>query len=161
MELTIQTRSALPYAAIASTASMRDGGFGDVIESSLPAVLSYLASVGVEPTGPPLVIYRVIDMDGDLQIEVGWPVPSEVPSGDGVTSGTLPAGRYVVGTYVGPYDGLLDANTELQGWAEQQGLEWALDGDRWLGRFESYLSDPQTEPDPSAWRTDILYLLAD
>jgi effector-binding domain-containing protein len=160
MELAIQARSALPYAAIASTTSMR-GGFGDVIESSLPDVLSHLASIGVEPAGPPLVIYRVIDMDGDLQIEVGWPVPSEVAPGDSVTGGTLPAGRYVVGTYVGPYDGLLDANTELQDWGEQQGVTWAVEGDRWLGRFESYLSDPQTEPDPSGWRTDILYLIAD
>ena len=161
MEPKIQTRSAQPYAAIASATSMRGGGFGDVIDASLPAVLEHLASVGVEPVGPPFVIYRVIDMEGDLQIEVGWPVASEIPPDDRVTTGTLPAGRYVVGTHVGPYDGLLDANATLQEWAESQGSTWAMHGDRWDARFESYLSDPQTEPDPARWRTEIVYLLAD
>jgi len=161
MEPKIETRSSQPYAAIASTTSMRDGAFGSVIDSSLPAVLEHLASVGVEPVGPPLIIYRAIDMDGDLDVEIGWPTASEVEPSERVSSGTLPAGRYVVGTYVGPYDGLMDANGELQEWAEQQGLRWAMHGERWDGRYESYLSDPQTEPDASGWRTDILFLLAD
>jgi effector-binding domain-containing protein len=161
VEPRIETRSAQPYAAIASTTSMRDGGFGDVIDSSLPTVLEHLASIGVEPVGPPLVIYRVIDMDGDLEIEVGWPVASEIEPGDRVGTGTLAAGRYVIGRHVGPFDGLENANAELQDWAEGQGVEWAMHGDHWDARYESYLSDPQTEPDPSAWRTDILYRVAD
>ena len=161
MEPKIQTRSAQPYAAIASTTSMLGGGFGPVIDASLPAVLEHLASIGVEPAGPPLVIYRVIDMNGDLQIEVGWPVAAEIPASDRVGTGTLPAGRYVVGTYVGSYEGLREANAALQEWAESQGLTWAMHGDRWDARFESYLSDPETEPDPALWRTDIVYLLAD
>src|SRR5262245_22255601 len=121
---------------------MRDGGFGDVIDRSLPAVLEHLASVGVEPAGPPIVIYRVIDMDGDLEIEVGWPVASEIPPSERVGTGTLPGGRYVVGTYIGPYDGLLDANAELQDWAAAHGVTWAMHGDRWDARYESYMSDP-------------------
>ena len=36
-----------------------------------------------------------------------------------------------------------------------------MHGDHLDARYESYLSDPQTEPDPSSWRTDVLYLLAD
>ena len=107
------------------------------------------------------MIYRVIDMDGDLQIEVGWPVAAEIPPDDRVGTGTLPAGRYVVGTHVGPYDGLLEANAELQAWAESQGLTWAVHGERWDARFESYVSDPLIEPDPARWQTEIVYLLSD
>jgi effector-binding domain-containing protein len=164
VEPTIQTRDAQPYAAIASTTSMR-GGFGDVIDRSLPAVREHLASLGVEPTGPPLVIYRVIDMSGDLQIEVGWPVASEIAPDDRVRTGTLPAGRYVVGAFLGPYDGLQDANEALQQWADEQGLRWAVrdapEGERWDARFESYVTDPSSESDPARWRTDIAYLLVD
>ena len=160
MEIEIQRRDAQPYAAIASTTSMR-GGFRDVIEGSLPAVRAHLASLGVEPTGPPLVIYRVIDMSGDLQIEVGWPVAAEIGSLDRVGTGTLPAGRYVVGTYIGPYDGLQDANEQLQRWAAERELRWAISGDRWNARSESYLTDPSSESDPTRWRTEIAYLLAD
>ena len=58
-------------------------------------------------------------------------------------------------------EGLENANAELADWAEGQGVEWAMHGDRWDARYESYLSDAQTEPDPSGWRTDILYRLAD
>ena len=47
MEPKLQTRSAQPYAAIASTTSMRGGGFGHVIDASLPAVLEHLWSLGV------------------------------------------------------------------------------------------------------------------
>ena len=36
-----------------------------------------------------------------------------------------------------------------------------MHGDHWDARYESYVSDPQTEPDPSGWRTDIPYRLAD
>jgi hypothetical protein len=62
---------------------------------------------------------------------------------------------------VEPTEGLENANAELQDWAEGQGVEWAMHGDRWDARYESYLSDPQTEPDPSDRRAEILYLLAD
>jgi effector-binding domain-containing protein len=160
MEPKIESRAAQPYAAIASTASMRDGGFGDVIDASLPAVLEHLASVGVEPAGPPLVIYREIDMGGDLQIEVGWPVAAEIPPDDRVGSGTLPRGRYVVGTHTGPYEGLLAANRVLQEWAKGQGYRWAMHGGRWDARYESYLTDPLVEPDQARWQTEIAYLVA-
>jgi effector-binding domain-containing protein len=161
MEPRIETREAQPYAAIASTTSMRDGGFGDVIDASLPAMLEHLGSLGVEPAGRPLVIYRLIDMNGDLQIEVGWPVAAEIPPDDRVGTGTLPAGRYAVGIYVGPYEGLQGANAQLQEWAQSQGLTWAMHGDRWDARFESYLTDPLIEPDPARWQTEIVCLLAD
>ena len=45
---------------------------------------------------------------------------------DRVGTGTLPAGRYVVGAHLGPYDGLQDANEALQQWADEQGLRWAV-----------------------------------
>ena len=60
-----------------------------------------------------------------------------------------------------PTEGLENADAELQDWAEGQDVEWALHGDQWDAWYESCVSDPQTEPDPSGWRTDILHLLAD
>jgi effector-binding domain-containing protein len=160
----IEQRTAQPYAAIAATTSMR-GGFGDVIDEALPAVREHLASLGIEPAGPPLVIYRVIDMSGDLHIEVGWPTASEIAPAGRVGSGSLPGGRYVVSTHVGPYDGLVDANEALQRWGDEQGLSFAVtdapDGEHWDGRFESYPTDPVDEPDPARWETAIAYLLSD
>ena len=62
-------------------------------------------------------------MGGDLQIEVGWPVAAEIPPDDRVGSGTLPRGRYVVGTHIGPYEGLLAANRVLAGVGQGAGVQ--------------------------------------
>jgi hypothetical protein len=48
-------------------------------------------------------------------IEFGVPTAKLVPGGDGVLSGTLPAGRYASLVHRGPYDRLYDANAVLIG----------------------------------------------
>ena len=67
--------------------------------------------------------------------------------------------------YRGHYDGLVDANAALQAWAGERGLAFdqreGLDGEAFGGRIESYLTDPQQEPDPAKWETEIAYRLAD
>jgi len=80
-----------------------------------------------------------------------------------VRPGVLPAGRYVVLRHTGHYDGLIDANAVLQRWAQERGLEFEMrdtpEGSAWGGRFEEYITDPSTEPDPANWETDVAYLL--
>lgn len=34
-------------------------------------------------------------------------------------------------------------------------------GDEFESRIEVYLTDPETEPDPEKWETEVTYLLAD
>jgi effector-binding domain-containing protein len=92
-------------------------------------------------------------------------VAAPIPDGEGLIAGVIPAGRYASVIHTGHYDGLVDANAALQVWAEREGLRWAVletpVGDRWDARLEIYLTDPQAEPDPARWRTEITYLLAD
>ena len=77
----------------------------------------------------------------------------------------LPAGRYVIATHIGPYDGLVGSNAELQSWAEERRLIWAMQqtdaGEAWDGRVEVYVTDPGEEPNPERWHTELRYLLAD
>jgi effector-binding domain-containing protein len=159
----IVDRSEQPYVAIKSLITMQ--GFGDVIDRSLQEIFARLEALGVEPAGAPLIRYNVIDMEGELEIEVGVPV-ADATAGDGhIETGILPAGRYATLTHIGHYDGLIAANAALQDWAVENGLRWAMrethDGEKWESRLEVYLTDPDTEPDPEKWETQVIYLLAD
>ena len=142
------------------------GEIGAFIDGSFPELLAYLEAHGIKTAGPPFLRYNVIDMEGELEIEVGVPVEAQLFSDQGrILTGVLPAGRYGTLTYTGEYAGLIDANEALQQWARDEGLEWAWSeterGDRFGSRLEVYLTDPNAEPDPEKWETEVTYLLAD
>jgi effector-binding domain-containing protein len=107
---------------------------------------------GQQPAGMPFV--RMLSMDTDsMEVEVGWPVAAPF-SGDGeVLAGSLPGGPAAVASYYGPYEGIGPAYEEMQAWCKDQGRESS--GPPW----ESYFTDPNTEPDQSKWRTDIHFPL--
>lgn len=74
--------------------------------------------------GPFLLRYYVIDMDGPMDIEVGFIVSEHLPSDERVKPGVLPAGRYANLTYNGSG---LKGNKALIGWAKENNVTW----DRW------------------------------
>ena len=159
----IEERDDQPYAAIRTTVTM--DGFGEVLGPMWGEVFGWLGARGIEAAGPPLIRYRVIDMERQMSIDVGVPI-AEPAQGDGrVIGDVLPAGRWARLTHRGHYDGLVDANAALQAWAADRGLAFdqreGPDGDAFGGRIESYLTDPVEEPDPERWETEVAYRLAD
>jgi effector-binding domain-containing protein len=115
----------------------------------------------VEPTGPPFLRFHVIDMAGEMDIEVGRPVLTALP-GDGVVSpGKLPAGRYASLIYSGSgYTG----NKALIEWVRANGLDfdrWDDErGDAFRSRYETYLTDPKIEPRKTKWEVEVAIKLA-
>src|SRR6266540_1746697 len=159
----IQERADQPYLAIPLTVTM-EGGFGEEVEGGFSELFGWLEEHGVAPVGAPFIRFLVIDMEGELEIELAVPVAEGV-SGEGrFRADVLPGGRYVTLLHVGPYDDLVASNAALQEWAEEQGIvwdSWDTDlGSAWRGRVEHYLSDPSTEPDPSKWEVEVAYLTA-
>jgi effector-binding domain-containing protein len=157
-----QWRDRQPYAAIAARLPMSK--MATVLPEAWPAVNSWLSQRRLSPAGAPFIRYRVIDMAGYLQIEVGIPITEATPSDGRIVCGTMPAGHYVTAIYTGHYDGLVGANAALQAWGADNGVEWHVtdseDGTVWGNRVEFYLTDPSQEPNPERWRTEITYLLA-
>jgi effector-binding domain-containing protein len=153
-------RSAQPFVAIGAEVTM---GQLPGLADRLGEVFGWLAERGLTPAGPPFFRYQIIDMERQLRVQAGVPVPAAVSGDDRVTAGVLPAGRYATATHVGPYDGLIEANSDLLQWAKEQGLEWdcldAEDGEHWGCRLEIYLTDPAQEPDPAKWATQLAFLL--
>jgi effector-binding domain-containing protein len=135
------------------------------IADRLPGLVGWILEHGIVPAGPPFFRYLVIDMDGELEIEVGVPVPANTAGEGDIVAGVLPAGRYAVVRHNGPPDQLLGATAELLAWAKERSLEWDVtpttDGDRWGCRLEEYHTDPRVQPDPNKWETDLAFRLAD
>ena len=156
----IQTRAAQHYAAIPATVAM--DSISAAVDDALPALFGWLASQRIAPTGPPLIRYLVIDMAGDLLIELGVPVAAPVTASGRVQPGSLPEGKYLVLRHTGPYDGLIASNAALQRWAHEHQIEFdtwdTAEGSAWRGRAEHYLTNPAAEPDPAKWETDVAYL---
>jgi effector-binding domain-containing protein len=160
----IEERAAQHYAGIQATVPM--GGISGAVDEAFPELLGWLAKTGTAPAGPPFIRFLVIDMEALLQLEFGVPVAARVTGNGRIQPGVLPAGRYVVLRHIGPYDGpdgLIPANAALQQWAQDHGLEFDMrdtpEGSAWGGRFEEYITDPSTEPDPANWETDVAYLI--
>ena len=159
----VEERTEQPYVALRSQVAMRD--LGSVIPHLLGDVFAWLGQRGIPPTGAPFVRYLVIDMAAQLDIEVGVPVASAVPGDGRIRAGVLPAGRYASLVYTGPYDGLMEANGALLDWGAEQGLVWdswpAEHGEGFGARLESYRTDPNEEPDPTKWETEVAIRVAD
>ena len=158
----VEQRAEQPYAGIRLRVTM--DGLSGAVDRGFPELFGWLAEHAIAPAGPPFIRYHVIDMDGELEIELG--VPADVTSDGGahVRPGILPGGRYAVLRHTGPYDGLIASNAMLQRWAGDHGV--ALDswdtpeGAAWRSRVEYYLTNPAAEPDPAKWEVDVAYLTA-
>jgi len=159
----VEQRAAVRYVAIRTASPLSDL---PTVEPALwKEVFGWLGKQQIAPAGPPLVRYLVIDMPKRIEIEVGVPVAKAVKGDGRVRPGVLPAGRYVALTHVGPYDGMVQANADLQAWAEKRGIHWQMRmtklGSAWAGRAEFLLKDPSNEKDPQKYETEIVYLTAD
>ena len=117
---------------------------------------------GVTPAGPPYMRYYVIDMTGEMDIEVGIPIAAPLPGDGRVCAGALPAGRYASLVYSGSG---LSGNKALLDWARANGLTWDRwndpKGDAFRSRYESYLTDPEVEPRKTKWEVEVAIKLAD
>lgn len=148
---TVETIASQPAAAIRAEVPMAelravfDRGFGEVMRAA--------AAQGVAIAGPPFGFYPRMPTD-TIEVVVGFPVAAPIaPDGD-VEPFELPGGQVVTGVHVGPYEALETTYGELTAWAKAEGH--ALAEHMW----ESYLSDPRTEPDPATWQTKIAWPLA-
>ena len=163
MKPELNQRSTLPYVAVRRTLRMDE--LGDVLPECWPQVFNWVSTRGLvdQVTARPIIRYLKINMPDELVVDIGIPLNSSVQADGDIVADELPAGNYAEGVHEGPYDLLADANAALQSWAAAEGIE--LDGEDgaagWSGRFEMYLTDPETTPDPSGWQTLISYRVKD
>lgn len=159
---TVVERAAQPYVSL--TAHVPMGRLAAEVPPLAPQVYAWLASRGLEPAGPSFWKYNVVDMDAELEVEVGVPIAQAVDGDGAVTSGVLAAGRYVRLEHVGHPATLERATGDLLAWAGSQGLAFDVTptegGERWGARVEEYLNGPDDGTEPDDWTTVLLFRLA-
>lgn len=144
----IVTRAEQPTAVVHEVVPM--GELPQFFARAFGQVMGALREEGLEPAGEPFALY--FGMPGDtVEVEAGFPAPEEVGPRGPVHMGTLPAGRCAHALHVGPYDTMAKTYAELQQWMREQHLHPHYE------MWEVFLSDPQQEPDPKNWRTEILW----
>jgi pimeloyl-ACP methyl ester carboxylesterase len=134
-----------PQPAAAVRAETTRDGIAAVVDRAFPALFQRLGAVGVAPAGPPFI--RYLETGERFVLELGVPVPEGVDRD--LEDSSLPGGRVAVLRHIGPYDELPQAFERLRDWVTARGEQIAGPG------WESYMTDPRTEPDPSSWVTDV------
>lgn len=118
--------------------------FGPAIEE----LVTTLAAQGIGITGP-LFAHHLVMEPGTFDFEAGFPVAGMITPSGRVEAGQRPAVKVARTVYQGPYEGLPDAWGEFHQWVENSGLDWAPD------IWECYLVNPDSDPDPANWRTEL------
>jgi effector-binding domain-containing protein len=159
-EPTIDARAEQHYLGIRTQAPFR-GMFAQVTEQ-FKLLNKWLKQHDIKPDGIPFLRYHVIDMAGEMDIEVGV-VLSTPSQGDAlVKPGILPAGRYASLIYVGLG---LAANKALLEWIGTNNLrldKWPdPKGEAFGCRYEAYLTDPKIEPRKKQWEIKLSMKLAE
>ena len=106
-----------------------------------------MRTAGVGLAGPPFA--RYLAFEPRIRAEIGFPVLRPAPHVGRVFPGRLPGGRVATIVHIGSYDGLEATYGVLTRWLAELGL--SPTGPLW----EVYWSDPDAEPDPATWRTEI------
>lgn len=158
----IDERPALNYAGIRAQVPMSQ--FPTIIPQFIDELYAWLGQHGVQGKGP-LMRYYVINMTGNMDIELGVEVDSPISGDDRVKAQVLPAGRYAWLIYTGIGEKAMEGNKALIEWAKDNGVNWDrwddLKGDAFRSRVEFLLDGPQDDPNPDNWRSEVAIKLAD
>jgi effector-binding domain-containing protein len=159
----LEQRAEQPYVAIRRQVTL--GGLSTELPPLVGDVFKWIGQHQAVQSGPVFFRYLTMDMEGDgrFVVDVGVPLEAAVPGDGAVIAGAMPAGRYAAVLYTGPYDNLSSAHFALLEWGKAHGIDWQTsdEGRGWGARVEFYISDPDEEPDPQKWETEVAFLTAE
>ena len=124
-----------------------DSNPGEMFSSASEDVFAFVNRHGLQLAGHLLGIYYEVDGDR-FDMAVALPV-AEAPTDveEGFFVGELPATDAVVGEYIGPYEGIPGAWSEMMqspAFESAQGM---------MPCWEEYIAGPASGAPPSEWRT--------
>jgi len=121
---------------------------GTSLGAALEEVAAALTHQGLAPAGPPFARY-LFHSPERVEFEAGFPVLGPFQDDARVHRVELPAVTVAVGWHLGPYEGLGRTYGRMEAWITAHGRHPAGPP------IETYWSDPEREPDPATWRTEI------
>ncbi|QCB98733.1 AraC family transcriptional regulator [Arthrobacter sp. PAMC25564] len=144
-----------PTAVVRETVPMN--ALRDFFSRAFGAVMGAVQQQHVQLAGPPFALYRGMPTDV-VDVEAGFPLAAPfTPAGGGdtgVSAGSLPSGHAYEAMHIGPYEKLQQTYGAIQARMQADGV---TPGE---AMWEYYLSDPAAEPDPSKWKTLVVWPVA-
>lgn len=122
--------------------------FMSLFDVWFPKLWEVVTKTGAQPLSGPFARYHRWD-DEAVVIELAAPIAAAVEVVGDFKIGQTPAGRAIVFQHIGHYNGLMEAWASMQKWMKENGYE--PNGGGW----ETYVTDPRTEPDSTKWVTEI------
>jgi effector-binding domain-containing protein len=120
----------------------------NVMGPAMGELMATIAAQGIAPVGP--VFSHHLKMTPDMfDFEVSVPIATPVVATGRVKSGQMAPRKVARTIYQGPYEGLGLAWGEFNDWIAIKGFK--ADIDLW----ECYLTNPNSNPDPSTFRTEL------
>lgn len=119
------------------------------IGESLGLAGNAIEGCGATYAGPPFARYLAFD-PARIVADIGFPIAGLFVATDRVVEQELPGGRVARVMHIGPYETLAETYGRLETWLGEHGLTAGAP------MWESYLSDPDIERDPTTWRTEIV-----
>jgi effector-binding domain-containing protein len=113
-------------------------------------ICRFAAEKKIKFAGAPFAYYSSWT-DKETEIEVGIPVGPGVAGEGRIQKTTLPGGKVVTGTHVGPYDKLAASYGEMTKWMKAHGYKQAN------CMWEVYLTDPDVEKDQAKHVTEMFW----
>lgn len=157
----VEERTEQPYVGIPILAGLSEW---DEVNGLVGELFDWLKARDIKPSGAPFFRYWCMgDSAGKYKMEVGVPVKRMVTGDQRVVASHIPGGAYLRALHKGHPDNLEKSLDALEQWAVQEGLDidkrWEGEDEIWNGRFEFYVTDPETEPDLNKWAIEIAFLL--
>jgi hypothetical protein len=156
----VEERPVIPYVGIRVITPFR--GMLAVRDRLLAEARTGIKEAGIETVGYGFLRLHVVDMEGPMDLEVGFftsgPVRTDHPN---LRRGSMPAGRYVTMRY---QDHAYRANKALQDWARDNDVvldrRTVPEGDEFACRYEAFWTDPAVQPRKTRWTVELAILLA-
>lgn len=121
---------------------------GKVFGPGIVELMTELAAQGIQPTGP-VFAHHLKTTPEKFDFELSVPVSAPVKPAGRVQPSEWPSMVVARTVYHGPYEGLPDAWGEFMDWIETEGH--AIADDLW----ECYITNPDSDPDPANWQTEL------
>jgi effector-binding domain-containing protein len=146
----VTSREVTEQKTLVRRAKVRGDAISDFLGPTYAAVAEVVVRGGFRFAGPPFARFRPLDEEfAEFDVEAGFPVAGEGSTSNDVEVSSLPGGTMAVVVHIGPYDAMLPAYQAIFDWMAERDAR--AEGPAW----EVYHSDPDEQPDPATWRTEI------
>ncbi|MFA9431488.1 GyrI-like domain-containing protein [Egicoccus sp. AB-alg2] len=145
----VETRERQEHPTLVRRAKLGVGDLPSWLGETYALVMAQVEASAATAAGMPFARYRTLS-EGVFEVEAGIALAATVEPGPRLQTGSLPGGPAAVVVHIGRYDEVGAAYEAAHVWLAEHGHEPAA------APWEEYHTDPDTEPDPSRHRTEVV-----